>query len=148
MDKVLVRRAKFKDYPDIKEIQLRGYGILMWNRFSLILQHIAGGREYIVEYDGLPVGFLHLRNTGFNRRHIINLCILPSHQDKGIGTHILDWVKQLNVDEGVQDITLHVRSSNKHVVDWYIKQGFVEMSRVVDYYNKPLDDGLRMRYRS
>lgn len=147
--KVNVRIATLKDYPKVKEIQKKGYGKIVWNLTDILMEHLfIGGRAYIIEYNHTSIGFLHIRKRRYIQRHITNICILPDYQGKGIGTEVLDRVKEWNKEDNINLLTLHVRETNTRAKKLYQNQGFVEVNRIKRYYKDTGEDAFKMKYTS
>ena len=71
--------------------------------------------------------------------HILNICISPDYQKKGLGRHLLRYMlKKMNQTE-VDMALLEVRRSNEHAQELYKSEGFHELGVRKGYY--PADKG-------
>lgn len=65
--------------------------------------------SYIAFLDNIPVGKIILDKS--SNYHIVDILILPDHQNKGVGTHIIKTVIK-EAKEKSKDISLKVASHN------------------------------------
>ena len=71
--------------------------------------------------------------------HILNICISPDYQKKGLGRHLLRYMlKKMNQTE-VDMALLEVRRSNEYAQELYKSEGFHELGVRKGYY--PADKG-------
>lgn len=142
-----IKRASLIDFNDFKNLQKEGYGYVAMGLESYIsLKLFKRTKEYLIYSGDKKVGFLQVGKRGVNKRHVYNICFLKNFQKLGLGTKALEYVKELNKEDGVEVITLHVRSKNTGVVDWYRRNGFEKINVLPNYYGD--DDGFYMRYSS
>ena len=66
--------------------------------------------------------------------HILNICISPAYQKRGLGHRFLQWLLGYGRDTGLRTVFLEVRVSNKSAIRLYRKLGFDEMGRRKGYY--------------
>lgn len=66
--------------------------------------------------------------------HILNLCVRPELQGRGLSRHVLGHLLDLAHDLGVQTVFLEVRPSNTHAVRLYASAGFCEIGLRIGYY--------------
>lgn len=71
--------------------------------------------------------------------HILNLCVNPREQRKGLGRQLLMAALQEAKAKGAGVAYLEVRRSNKSAIALYDKTGFVQIGERKKYY--PSDDG-------
>lgn len=140
--RLYMRRAVLADWPDVLDIQRRAYGEVKWGVFSLLLERLYLGEEYLIMDDLTPVGFAHMR------RHIkqdvytwINLCVVPEYQRQGIGRDAMLHLMRLYESRGAKVFHLSVRVDNSHAVDLYKSLGFVETGIKQNYYR---EDGVKV----
>lgn len=111
-------------------------------------------------YDKSPIGVVYFKkeaisaaNYGNNDEHLdlsmtdehpqqcylVSLGITAPFRGLGIGGRILEWVETYCVDAwgiDVGRIVLHVQRCNAQAVQFYLKNGFVKVCEVKDYYTK------------
>jgi [ribosomal protein S18]-alanine N-acetyltransferase len=71
--------------------------------------------------------------------HILNICIDPDHQRKGLGRHLLRHLVAQSDKTDVDMVMLEVRRSNSLAQQLYLSEGFHELGVRKAYY--PADDG-------
>lgn len=81
--------------------------------------------------------------------HLLDISIAPDCQQQGIGTKLLNIIKELCVNGKYERIILEVRSSNLAAKALYRKAGFTQIGLRRDYYpaNDGREDALVMEYK-
>ncbi len=76
--------------------------------------------------------------------HILNLCVDPDKQGKGLGRSLLQKMLEIARQGKVDTVLLEVRPSNLAAVNLYHSEGFNEVGRREDYYpnGKTREDAL------
>lgn len=83
-------------------------------------------------YDNnIQVGFVSF-DIRENNIKIKDIVVLPNYQNKGIGTILLDFVKDIAIKENKQKLVLGMIDANEKLKNWYLKYGFV-ITEVVTY---------------
>ncbi len=68
---------------------------------------------------------------------LANIAVDPSSQKQGIGQQLLNEALQNAIEEECENMTLEVRISNEHAIQFYEKNGFISVNTRKNYY----DDG-------
>ena len=71
--------------------------------------------------------------------HILNLCVRPESQRRGLGTKMLNQLIEVARRHGADTLLLEVRPSNRPALSLYRKTGFHEVGERKHYY--PADRG-------
>lgn len=71
--------------------------------------------------------------------HVLNLCVSPDYQRRGIGRKMLQHLTQRAQQSEIDMILLEVRRSNQAALDLYHSEGFHELGVRNNYY--PGDHG-------
>jgi ribosomal-protein-alanine N-acetyltransferase len=71
--------------------------------------------------------------------HVLNLCVHPDYQRRGIGRSMLNHLTQIARESGADTILLEVRQSNFIAMQLYISADFHELGVRTGYY--PDHDG-------
>jgi len=71
--------------------------------------------------------------------HVLNLCVHPDYQVKGIGRLMLDHLTQTARESGADTIMLEVRQSNIIAIQLYLSADFHQLGMRAGYY--PDHDG-------
>ena len=66
--------------------------------------------------------------------HILNLCVSPQHQQKGLGTRMLKFLLDKAGELHSHTVFLEVRQSNHAAKSLYEAHGFNELGRRNNYY--------------
>ena len=75
------------------------------------------------------LGFIIIKK--YDRRyHIMSIGVLPEFRRKGLGSLLINYIKELDNDK----ISLYVLTNNKCAINFYNKNKFKQIQRVEDYY--------------
>ena len=80
--------------------------------------------------------------------HITNIAVRPEWRRMGAATYLISQMKRFAAAEGVHDMTLEVRVSNRSAQDLYTKMGFKPEGIRKAYYEDNREDAMIMWYRS
>jgi ribosomal-protein-alanine N-acetyltransferase len=86
-----------------------------------------------MERDGQLIGYGVL-SIAADEAHVLNICIDPFTQSRGLGRQLLRALVQLAGDRGAQRVFLEVRPSNTPALALYHSEGFNEIGRRPRYY--------------
>lgn len=93
----------------------------------------VGYNCWLAEVEGTVTGYFILSVAG-GEAHVLNLCVAPEWQGRGIGRMLLTRLVQLARYHRVKVIFLEVRPSNDKARRLYDRAGFVEVGRRPSYY--------------
>nr|WP_194430835.1 ribosomal protein S18-alanine N-acetyltransferase [Stenotrophomonas maltophilia] len=127
-----MRALRESDLNAVMAIELRGYPF-PWTRGIFIDCLRAGYPGLAMERDGLLVGYGVL-SIAADEAHVLNICIDPLAQSRGLGRQLLRAMVQLAADRGAQRVFLEVRPSNTPALALYHSEGFNEIGRRPRYY--------------
>ncbi|MHC1654835.1 ribosomal protein S18-alanine N-acetyltransferase [Stenotrophomonas maltophilia] len=129
---VSLRALRETDLNAVMEIELRGYPF-PWTRGIFVDCLRAGYPGLAMERDGQLIGYGVL-SIAADEAHVLNVCIDPSTQSRGLGRQLLRALVQLARDRGAQRVFLEVRPSNTPALALYHSEGFNEIGRRPRYY--------------
>lgn len=129
---VSLRALRESDLNAVMAIELRGYPF-PWTRGIFIDCLRAGYLGLAMERDGLLVGYGVL-SIAADEAHVLNICIDPLAQSRGLGRQLLRALVRLAADRGAQRVFLEVRPSNTPALALYHSEGFNEIGRRPRYY--------------
>ncbi len=129
---VSLRALRGSDLNAVMAIELRGYPF-PWTRGIFIDCLRAGYPGLAMERDGLLVGYGVL-SIAADEAHVLNICIDPLAQSRGLGRQLLRALVRLAADRGAQRVFLEVRPSNTPALALYHSEGFNEIGRRPRYY--------------
>lgn len=95
-------------------------------------------RCWVAHEDEVIVGYAILMMAP-GESHVLNLCVKPDQQGKGIGRQLLRLMMKKSEQSGVDMILLEVRRSNQMAIDLYQSESFHELGVRKGYY--PSDTG-------
>ncbi len=126
-----------EDLAQIMAIETRAY-TYPWSEqiFRDCLK--SGYSAWVYVQDGRIVGHGVMMEAA-GECHILNLCVDPDWQRRGIGRRLLRHLLGIARRRGADTAYLEVRVSNVPAIRLYESEGFCETGRREDYY--PADDG-------
>jgi [ribosomal protein S18]-alanine N-acetyltransferase len=92
-----------------------------------------GAHYWVIEEQGQVVGFI-IMMMQLGEGHILNVCVHPDAQHRGLGHQLVSHVLKIAKLKGIGIAFLEVRRSNLSAISLYKKLGFVEMGERKDYY--------------
>jgi ribosomal-protein-alanine N-acetyltransferase len=93
---------------------------------------------WVLEEDGVVLGYV-LMSVAAGEAHILNVCVAPEHQGRGLGRKLVRAIMHVARGRGVERVFLEVRPSNVGAIALYHDEGFNEIGRRPRYY--PAKDG-------
>lgn len=79
---------------------------------------------YYIQLNGKDIGFYNEKTLEDGSYEIGNICIIPEYQGKGIGTKILEYIKEFAKENDCTDLYLTVNEENLNAIKLYEKFGF------------------------
>ena len=127
-----LRPMREDDLDVVMDVECRGYQF-PWTRgiFNDCLH--AGYLARVLEQDGVIVGY-GMVSIAMDEAHVLNLCVDPRRQSRGLGRWLLRDLLQLARQRGMARVFLEVRPSNKAAIALYHSEGFNEIGRRPRYY--------------
>lgn len=129
---VAMRALRESDLNAVMAIEVRGYPY-PWTRGIFLDCLRAGYPGLAMERDGLLIGYGVLSLVA-DEAHVLNICIDPLVQSRGLGRQLLRALVRLAADRGAQRVFLEVRPSNTPALALYHSEGFNEIGRRPRYY--------------
>lgn len=131
---VKIRRMTLEDLDRVYEIEVSAH-ISPWTKGILRDCMRVGYDCFVIEkrrrIQGFAIARVYLKEC-----HLLNICISPSMQGKGLGkallVYLLDWAR----DDCVS-MLLEVRPSNDTARKMYAKYHFKEIAYRKNYYQNP-----------
>ncbi|TWI14231.1 ribosomal protein S18-alanine N-acetyltransferase [Aerolutibacter ruishenii] len=93
---------------------------------------------WVLEEAGVVIGYV-LMSIAAGEAHILNVCVAPEHQGRGLGRRLVRAVMHVARGRGAERVFLEVRPSNVGAIALYHDEGFNEIGRRPRYY--PARDG-------
>ncbi|MBH1433639.1 ribosomal protein S18-alanine N-acetyltransferase [Stenotrophomonas maltophilia] len=127
-----LRALRESDLNAVMAIEVRGYPF-PWTRGIFVDCLRAGYPGLAMERDGQLIGYGVL-SIAADEAHVLNICIDPLAQSRGLGRQLLRALVQLASGRGAQRVFLEVRPSNTPALALYHSEGFNEIGRRPRYY--------------
>ena len=101
-------------------------------------------RAFVAQDDDRIIGYVMARISG-EEGEILDLAVLPGLRRRGIGRRLLGTVWTALSSEGVRELFLEVRESNRAAIELYRGNGFRPVGLRPRYYRNPAEDALVLR---
>lgn len=129
-------RAMLKsDLREIRTIEERNYEF-PWSK-GIFKDCIKAGYHCRVLQLPDEIGAYGIMSVGAEESHILNLCVHPDWQGRGLARRLLKHLMNLARINGAQTTFLEVRPSNEPALRLYRAAGFCELGVRPNYYPKP-----------
>ena len=128
----LLRRMTPRDLDRVIDIEQRAYPH-PWTRgiFSDCLR--VGYDCWCLQEGRDVVGYCVLSHAA-GETHLLNLCVAPEAQGRGLGATLLGHALRRSARQGSMEIFLEVRPSNRAAIALYRQYGFRPVGERPDYY--------------
>lgn len=123
---------QYEDVAAVMDIERRVYPFPWTDGIFHDCIHV-GYCCWVCEQDGAVVGYA-VMSIGAAEAHILNLCVEPEQQRRGIGTQMLELLIELAQQHQANSMFLEVRPSNKGAITLYHAMAFTEVGTRKDYY--------------
>lgn len=127
-----LRPMQLSDIAAIMDIERRVYPFPWSEGIFRDCMHV-GYCCWVHMQDELIAGYA-VMSIGATEAHILNLCVVPEQQGRGIGSHMLMHLLALAEKYQATAVFLEVRPSNKKALKLYHALGFQEVGIRKDYY--------------
>lgn len=101
-------------------------------------------RTFVAQESDRIVGYVIARISG-TEGEILDLAVLPERRRRGIGGTLLTSVWNALQSEGVKELYLEVRATNRPAIALYRGRGFRPVGMRPRYYRNPPEDALVLR---
>ncbi len=91
---------------------------------------------WVLEQGGEILGYGVL-SSAVGEAHLLNLCVAPAHQGKGLGRRLLTHFIDVARGHKAEAMFLEVRPSNQAAIALYESIGFNQVGARRDYYPAP-----------
>ncbi len=127
------RVANLKDLPALLEIERTSIGTpWTWGQMEEELDK-PSARFWVAETDGRVAAFgIHWFVAG--EAQLANIAVHPDFRGQGMGQHMMRRLLDDARFEGMEKMTLEVRTGNAAAHSLYLRMGFVETSRRPRFY--------------
>lgn len=137
LDPLPLRPMQGADIGGVVSVERNGY-THPWSEGIFYDCLRAGYSAWVLE-DGARIAGYGLMSVAAGECHILNICIDPAYQGRGLGRQLMEHLLDLAVDYGASLALLEVRPSNAAARALYDRLGFGEIGTRPNYY--PARDG-------
>ncbi len=141
-----IRKLARSDVPAVFAILQESPEAAAWSQESLLQLASADPAAWVVELNGVLVGFL-IGRIAADEFEILNMAVSQAHRRSGIGSRLLESALEFSRTVGSARAYLEVRASNGPALALYKRHGFTECGRRAEYYRDPLEDALLLCLR-
>ncbi len=136
------RPMQERDIPVVLEIESTAYEF-PWTEGIFLDCLRVGYNCWVVSIGDLVCGY-GIMSMVAGETHILNICVTPGSQGRGLGRELLSHLLDLAKEYGASIALLEVRPSNNIAVGLYESMGFSEVGRRKAYYpgEKSREDAL------
>ncbi|XMB86300.1 ribosomal protein S18-alanine N-acetyltransferase [Mycoplasmatota bacterium WC44] len=122
---MLIRKMFLEDIDTVVDQELEVFGSTLGTKMlNYELKENRYAHYFVMEDDEENIiGYIGLWCV-FEKGQITNFYILPDYRGKKFGEKFLDYAMDYAKENGVQQLTLEVRESNKVAINLYQKHGF------------------------
>ncbi|HTL04909.1 MAG TPA: ribosomal protein S18-alanine N-acetyltransferase [Gemmatimonadales bacterium] len=139
-----IRPASAADVAELAELEQACFSD-PWTA-SGILETIQyeTARTFVAQDSDRIIGYVMARISG-EEGEILDLAVRPEERRRGIASRLLVAVRETLQRDGVREIYLEVRESNRAAIELYRGQGFRPVGMRPSYYRNPPEDALVLR---
>jgi ribosomal-protein-alanine N-acetyltransferase len=142
--RAIVRPMKEDDLERIMKIEQVSFPT-PWSQHAFLTELTENeyARYFCLEMDKQVIGYMGLWFI-LEEGHITNVAIAPEFRGQHLGEFLMSSVMQKMKAEGMERMTLEVRTSNLKAQRLYERLGFVLAGKRKGYYSDNLEDALIM----
>lgn len=123
------------DLVEVRDIEQRAYRY-PWSK-TVFLDCIAAGYQCRVLQTSQGLAGYGILSAAAGEAHLLNLCVCPRWQGRGLSRLLLEHLLQLAARQRVETVFLEVRPSNAAALRLYHQAGFCELGVRPGYYPAP-----------
>jgi ribosomal-protein-alanine N-acetyltransferase len=140
----ILRDAAIEDIDSIVIIENLSFSI-PWSKEAFIneLTRNKCAKYKVVVSSGQVVAYGGMWMM-LDEAHITNIAVHPEFRGQGYGDLIMTGLIEAAKNNGMQSMTLEVRSTNTNAINLYKKYNFTDIAVRKGYYQNPVDDAIIM----
>ena len=138
----MIRKVKKEELFSVYRLNLELFKEDAWDYQGFVASFKKGDYFLIAEKNNSLVGFLVITKI-LDQAEILKIGVKKEFQGKGIGKELLQKALAQLKKEGIREIFLEVRESNKIAQKLYEKLGFKVIGKRKEYYSK--EDAIIMK---
>lgn len=127
-----IRPMKLQDMPAVLRMEQQGHPF-PWSE-QIFRDCMRAGYACRVLQQGEDIVAYGVMSSGAGETHILNLCVDPLWQGRGIGRRLLEYFIAQAREGSNEAMFLEVRVSNERARQLYLRLGFNEVGLRKNYY--------------
>ena len=127
-----IRSLSDADLPEMLEIERTGYSF-PWTEAVFRDCFRPSYRLWGVLVSGRLVGYAVVAYM-VDEAHLLNICVSRQNRRSGLARYLLRHLAREAAADGMVQVLLEVRESNRVAADLYLAEGFAEIGRRPGYY--------------
>lgn len=131
----MIRLATAADLADVAVLEADLFGPDAWHEAALAAELGGPGRRFVVAGGEAVVGYAVSRSVG-DVVDLQRIGVSPAHQRSGLATALLD---ELLAHPGADRMMLEVSAANTAAIQFYLRNGFAQLSTRPRYYRDGSD---------
>lgn len=124
-----------EDLPSVLDIERQGYSH-PWTEAVFLDCFKDSYRLWAASHGDQLAGYAVVAYMA-GEAHLLNLCVHPLARGQGVGGYLLKHLLATAAHEGMSQLLLEVRASNRPAIDLYRREGFREIGQRPGYYPAP-----------
>lgn len=140
---IIIRDMSFQDIKEISEIEKESFST-PWSEKSFEDSLKLSYAYFLVAQIGdIPVGYAGMYKLA-DEGDITNIAVKPEFRRKGIAHKLLAGLEEISKKTGIRVINLEVRESNHNAIRLYERNGFENIGKRKNFYEKPTENAIIM----
>jgi ribosomal-protein-alanine N-acetyltransferase len=127
-----IRVLHQEDLPEVLNIEAQGYSF-PWSESVFLGCFRPDYRLWALSWGQRLSGYAVVAYM-VGEAHLLNLCVAPAKQGSGGGRRLLRHLVLEAARDGMSQVLLEVRASNRAAIDLYAAEGFDVIGRRKGYY--------------
>jgi RimJ/RimL family protein N-acetyltransferase len=139
-----IRLSEMKDAQHLMDLDAVAWDDLStpeplnWTSREDFLRHCQPGSQFVALVDHVLCGYVGFRYPTLiqSNRHVyeVNIAVHPRYQHEGVGTRLMETMKEWASEQGMKKLSLRVLASNSKALEFYDKCGFVREGRLINEF--------------
>jgi [ribosomal protein S18]-alanine N-acetyltransferase len=137
-----------RDLDQMKRIEKKAFVDYPWTTedFAFFLRRLGREHEaFVAEWRENILGFLLLVRSEWSYE-IVSLAVVPEFRRIGVGSQLIEYVKNKLIPYSREDIYARVRQTNKYAIQFFKEQGFDVLELVPNCYDDMSEGCYKMKY--
>ncbi len=130
---LLFAAMRVNDVDEVTRVENDAYPF-PWTRGNFLDSLDSGYDAWVLREAGGRLAGYFLLMPVVDETHLLNITVRPDWQGQGLGSRLMDKVRERAAVAGMASILLEVRPSNQHALAVYRHLGFAQIGMRKNYY--------------